>query len=95
MDILKDIDNPIIKLKSYNGHNGVSIAISNNGPKIPDDIKEKMFNSGFTTKDNQNGDRGYGLSIVKDIINSCNGEIAIESDKEWTTFRFLIPNKVV
>ena len=95
MDILKDIDNPIIKLKSYNGHNGVSIAISNNGPKIPDDIKEKMFSSGFTTKDNQNGDRGYGLSIVKDIINSCNGEIAIESDKEWTTFRFLIPNKVV
>ena len=95
MDILKDIDNPIIKLKSYNGHNGVSIAISNNGPKIPNDIKEKIFSSGFTTKDNQNGDRGYGLSIVKDIINSCNGEIAIESDKEWTTFRFLIPNKVV
>ncbi|MNF06388.1 sensory histidine kinase DcuS [compost metagenome] len=54
-----------------------------------------MFSSGFTTKDNQNGDRGYGLSIVKDIINSCNGEISIESDKEWTTFRFMIPNKVV
>lgn len=95
MDILKDVDNPTIKLRSYNGHNGVNIAISNNGPKIPDDIKEKIFTSGFTTKDNKHGDRGYGLSIVKDIIHSCKGEVTIESDKEWTTFRFMIPNRAL
>lgn len=82
-----------MKYKSYNSYDDIIISISNNGPEIPEDIRSNIFKEGFSTKDNKTGDRGYGLSIVKDIINSCNGKISISSDKEWTSFNITIPNK--
>lgn len=94
IDVLNNVENPTIKYKSYNSYNDVIIAISNNGPEIPKDITNTIFESGFSTKDNKNGDRGYGLSIVKDIISSCNGKIFIESNKEWTKFQIEIPVKI-
>jgi hypothetical protein len=94
MDVLDGVENPIIKFKSYNSYNGISMSIVNNGPEIPKEIKNKIFQSGFTTKEDKNGDRGFGLSIVKDIINKCNGEIKIESNEDWTKFNMEIPYKI-
>jgi len=37
-------------------------------------------------------DRGYGLIIVKEIIDKCNGKIYVDSDKDWTQFKLEIPN---
>ncbi|KOA19264.1 sensor histidine kinase DpiB [Clostridium homopropionicum DSM 5847] len=91
IDVLSEVKNPIIKYKSYNSYNGITITIMNNGPEIPKDIRNKIFDSGFTTKKNDNSDRGYGLSIVKDIIAKCNGEISVESDDNWTQFKLEIP----
>ena len=91
IDVLSNVKNPIIKYKSYNSYNGIIITITNNGPEIPEDIKNKIFESGFSTKKNESSDRGYGLSIVNDIIRKCNGEISVESDKEWTQFKLEIP----
>lgn len=91
VDVLKDVKNPIIKFKSYNNKNGIIITISNNGEEIPKDKRDKIFETGFTTKNNPNGDRGYGLSIVKEIIDKCNGKITIDSDKEYTQFNIEIP----
>lgn len=93
VDALKDVKSPIIKFKSYNSYNGIIFIISNNGPQIPQKIKDKIFDAGFSTKNNKNGDRGYGLSIVKDIILKCNGKISIESDNECTQFQIEIPHK--
>lgn len=95
VDVLKDVKNPIIKFKSYNNYNGITITISNNGPQIPEGIKDKIFESGFSTKDNKNGDRGYGLSIVKDVILKCSGKISVESSSECTQFKIEIPYKAL
>ncbi len=93
LDALKGVKNPIIKFKSYNVHNGVVINISNNGPEIPCDIMNKIFKAGFSTKGNVDGERGFGLSIVKEIINKCNGKITINSSSELTEFNIQIPYK--
>lgn len=91
VDVLKNVNDPIIKFKSYNIHDGVVINICNNGPEITKEIKEKIFESGFSTKNNSNDDRGFGLSIVKDIINKYNGKITIDSCNECTEFIIKIP----
>jgi len=91
IDVLSEVKNPIIKYKSYNSYNGIIITIMNNGPEIPEDIRNKIFESGFSTKKNESSDRGYGLSIVKDIITKCNGDISVESDDSWTQFKLEIP----
>lgn len=91
IDVLSEVKNPVIKYKSYNSYNGITITIMNNGPEIPKDIRNKIFDSGFTTKKNDSSDRGFGLSIVKDIITKCNGTISVESDREWTNFKLEVP----
>jgi signal transduction histidine kinase len=92
VDVLKCSENPTIKFKSYNSYNGVTITILNNGPEIPMDLKSEIFEAGFSTKAKEAGERGYGLSIVKDIINKCGGKISLESNSEYTQFKFEIPN---
>lgn len=93
LDALKGVKDPIIKFKSYSIHNGVVINISNNGPEIPGDIMNKIFEAGFSTKSDVDGERGFGLSIVREIINKCNGKITINSSSELTEFNIQIPYK--
>lgn len=90
MDALATVENPVIKYRSFSNSNGIIINKSNNGPEIPQNIRSKIFEAGFSTKNN-NGDRGYGLSIVKDIVNKCNGKMTIKSNRETTQFIFEIP----
>jgi two-component system, LytTR family, sensor histidine kinase AgrC len=91
VDALERTQNPTIKFKSYNSYKGIVISVINNGPQISEDSKGKIFRAGFSTKENKSSDRGYGLSIVMDIIKGCNGEISVESSKEWTQFKIEIP----
>ena len=59
---------------------GVAITISDNGPGIPDDIKDKIFQPFFTTKPTGQG-TGLGLSISYDIIKNHGGALKVESEE--------------
>jgi two-component system, NtrC family, sensor kinase len=56
----------------------VQISISDNGPGIPDAIKDKIFQPFFTTKPTGQG-TGLGLSLSYDIVKAHGGEIRVES----------------
>lgn len=69
----------------------IVVKIADNGPGIPDDIKEKIFEPFFTTKDVGEG-TGLGLSIVYSIIEQHEGELQLESEKDkGTTFIITLP----
>jgi signal transduction histidine kinase len=61
----------------------VQISISDNGPGIADDIREKIFRPNFTTKSNGNG---LGLAISKHIVEGSGGRIEFETSPKGTTF---------
>lgn len=71
-------------------HNFVSLAISDNGKGIPEEIREKIFNPFFTTK---NSGTGLGLSIAARIVEQHKGfiEILETPDKKGTTFSLNFP----
>ena len=69
------------------------IFISNNGPKIPPSIKNKIFELGYSTNINSNKERGFGLNIVKSHIESSGGNISVESSEEKTEFIISLPIK--
>jgi len=54
------------------------ISIQDNGPGIPDEIKDKILQPFFTTKKGTEG-TGLGLSITHDIIKAHGGELSIET----------------
>ncbi|MTI66472.1 MAG: GHKL domain-containing protein [Firmicutes bacterium] len=63
--------------------------ITNNIPKIPKDIRKKIFLKGFTTK-NENGN-GLGLYIVKKLVNKNGGTIKLEVDEKGNHFIVRFP----
>ena len=83
--------NGVIQIKSYYSMNDVIIKIKNNGPKIREDIIDKIFDVGFSTKENSKRENGFGLSIVKEIIESANGTVGVSSDDDFTEFTINIP----
>jgi len=56
----------------------VEISVKDNGPGIPDDIKDKILQPFFTTKKGTEG-TGLGLSITNDIVKAHGGSIYIQS----------------
>jgi signal transduction histidine kinase len=59
-------------------NNQLQITITDNGPGIPDAIKDKIFQPFFTTKDTGKG-TGLGLSLAYDIVKAHGGELTVES----------------
>lgn len=80
-----------ITIKTEALTNTVRVTISDNGPGIPESIRNKIFEPFFTTKAVGQG-TGLGLSIVYSIIESHKGQIAVYSKPgEGTTFQIDLP----
>jgi signal transduction histidine kinase len=60
-------------------HDYVQITVSDNGPGIPDEIKDKIFQPFFTTKPTGQG-TGLGLSLAYDIVKAHRGELSVRSE---------------
>ncbi|MES9967781.1 MAG: ATP-binding protein, partial [Sedimenticola sp.] len=59
-----------------------------NGPGIPDDIREKLFYPMVTASE---GGMGLGLSIAQSLINQHGGLIECRSEPGCTLFNVLLP----
>ncbi len=71
----KKIDIKII----HQNPNTLLLIISDNAEGMPSEVKNKIFNTFFTTKDPGKG-TGLGMSITHDIITDHNGTINVESE---------------
>lgn len=73
------------------GSDTISIIISDNGPGIPDDLVEKIFDRYFTTKELGEG-TGLGLFVTKSLIENMGGSIKVSNrNGGGTTFTVLLP----
>ncbi len=70
---------------------GLEIDFKDTGKGIPDELKEKIFETFFTTKEGGKGS-GLGLSISKKIVERHGGNIALQSKVgKGTTFTIFLP----
>jgi signal transduction histidine kinase len=79
---------PRVLVTTQNKGDKIEISVIDNGPGIPDQIKEKIFQPFFTTKPTGRG-TGLGLSLSYDIIRSHGGEIRVTCDNDEGT-KFII-----
>ncbi len=75
---VKEVESPIVTVTTRSSSSveqdkgGVEIIVSDNGPGVPEDIKEKIFQPFFTTKPTGEG-TGLGLSLSYDIVTKGHG----------------------
>ncbi|MDZ7755070.1 MAG: two-component regulator propeller domain-containing protein [Rhodohalobacter sp.] len=60
--------------------NTITIEIEDNGPGIPEEMKDKILQPFFTTKKGTAG-TGLGLSITNDIVKAHGGELDIKTEE--------------
>jgi two-component system, NtrC family, sensor histidine kinase AtoS len=75
-------------IENYAGSPHVEVDISDNGPGIPDELKDHIFEP-FVT--NKSSGTGLGLAIVKNIITSHKGTIEVKSFPGGTLFQVYLP----
>ncbi|MDZ7814490.1 MAG: ATP-binding protein [Planctomycetota bacterium] len=66
----------------------MTLAIEDEGPGIPEDVRERIFEPFFSTK---KAGTGLGLSIAKRIIEQHGGRIRFVSSDKGTIFRMFLP----
>ena len=75
----------VIELAIEQSDEWVRVILKNNGPPIPDDIREKIFDPFFTTKDVGQG-TGLGLHLCRKIIHNHQGQLDLIPEEGWTVF---------
>lgn len=80
--------NPTIEIISSIHNQNLMIAVSNNGPMIPEELRESIFEPFFTTK---KLGTGLGLFVCKEIIEKHKGTLSCDSSPEKTTFSIALP----
>ena len=87
-----DTFQPKLSVRSRKLDKQIIIEIEDNGPGVPNEIKNKILQPFFTTKKGTQG-TGLGLSITNDIVKAHGGEIDIQSHSGQTIFTIKLRNQ--
>lgn len=91
IDALEFIENAELEISTKEDKGFIRILIRDNGPGIPEDVLNSIWDPFFTTKDVGKG-TGLGLDVVKTIISRHNGSIKVlKSEPGHTEFEVCIP----
>jgi len=81
-------DGGTLRVGAKRSGNEILVACQDTGPGIPDEIKDKIFDLFYTTKD---GGTGIGLSFAQNIVQAHGGTIRLEQSSRGSAFVIAIP----
>jgi sensor histidine kinase regulating citrate/malate metabolism len=82
---------PEVRVRLREERERLLIEVSDNGPGFEPASRERLFDTGFTTK----GDgRGLGLAIVARVVSAARGEVDFENTGEGARLRVTLPKEV-
>ena len=85
---------PCITIETQGDHQGIVLTIGDNGPGIPEEIRDRVFEPLFTTKGEDRG-TGLGLFVVGRIIEESGGTLQLDTRTgEGTTFTVTLPHQL-
>jgi signal transduction histidine kinase len=90
-DALAGTPRPRLTLRAFEDGGGVVIEVEDNGPGIPAELQERVFDAFFTTKPPGEG-TGLGLQIsYRIIVLEHQGDLTLRSEPGRTTVRAFLP----
>lgn len=90
IDAMEDSESPTLEIITIQEDDFVKTYLRDNGTGIPEEILSKIFDPFYTTKAVGKG-TGLGLEVVKNIIESHNGSIKVNSKPGQTEFEVCLP----
>jgi signal transduction histidine kinase len=84
---------PTVSVSTRQVEGQVEIRVSDNGPGLPQDIRDRIFEPFFTTKPTGQRSTGLGLSLSYDIVTQGHGgTLTVESEEgQGATFIVTLP----
>jgi len=79
-----------IKVSTLRMGQEVRISVADNGPGIPENIRDRIFEPFFTTKPVGKG-TGQGLAIVHAVMEKHGGRVTVDTGAKGTTFHLFLP----
>jgi two-component system, CitB family, sensor kinase len=83
-------ENPAVTVSLQAGSSFLHIEVGDNGPGVPEELREAIFVRGFSTKPEVLGGRGIGLPLVQLICTQRGGSIEVHQG-ERTVFSVRLP----
>jgi signal transduction histidine kinase len=80
----------VVELTARHVRNTVVVSVTDNGPGVPPDIRDRIFDPFFSTKPAGHG-AGLGLDIVRRLTLRHNGVIELHSEPGRTEFSVTLP----
>ena len=74
-----DVASPLVQITLSRSEEGGHVFIEDNGPGVPDEFAERIFEVGFTLKD---GGTGLGLSIAQEALARSGGKLRFHPEHE-------------
>ena len=75
-------------VERYNGH--VVLSVEDDGPGIPLELREKVFERFYRGAGDRSGSSGLGLSIVRAVAESHRGSVRLEEPLDGRGARFVV-----
>lgn len=72
----------------WRGESAMLVTVRDNGPGVPDEIRDRVFEPFFTTKPHGTG---LGLPLCRRVLDAHNGELALLTNGEHTAFQITLP----
>jgi nitrogen fixation/metabolism regulation signal transduction histidine kinase len=82
IEALQATASPRIRLEGRLDLGRTILSVNDNGPGVPEDVRDQVFIPFFTTKRTGSG---IGLSLSRQIMTAHNGDIAVHSGADGTT----------
>jgi signal transduction histidine kinase len=86
-----DLDDGVITIRASATSDSVVVEVENNGPSIPDDVIDRIFEAFYTTKEPGKG-TGLGLDTAYSIVvTQHRGALTVASADDITVFTVTLP----
>lgn len=79
-----------VRISLTERQDALELAVFDDGPGVPAEDAEKIFEQGWSTRGSAATGHGFGLALVRLVCRRRGGDVTVGSDGEWTVFRAVV-----